>query len=165
VYSLNVAPPWPVERLAEELRPALREFETVRETHTLLVKRLGNEQVAVLADRARRRLQGVRPVEVTVAGIDYFERPTKGTAPVVYLAVESPGLEQLHRRLCETFAPVDGLEGAEYVPHVTLARGGSVADARALAEREVDLITWTVEELLVWDAVAEESHQRFSLER
>jgi 2'-5' RNA ligase len=177
VYSLNVPVPGTVERRAEELRPALLPFDAVRERRTLVCKRLGGSSadggrasgaersggVARLRERVRTALAGAPAFEARVADVDCFERPASGDAPVVYLAVESPGLQELHRRLCSTFDPVPGIEGDDYVPHVTLARGGPVEAARRLAEREVAPVTWTVDRLSLWDASYEESVDEFRL--
>lgn len=155
--SLNVPVPNAVARRTAELEPLLTPFDRVRDRHTLLVKRLsgprqqrgvdGLADLARLRERLRPVLAGTAAFEVRVTHIDYFERPPKGSAPVVYLAVESPGLRSIHRRLVAEFGAVDGLEGDDYDPHVTLARGGSVADAERLATRPIDPITWTVSEL------------------
>lgn len=152
MYSLNVPVPGGVQRLAAELHPRLTAFDTVRERHTLVVKRLGDDSLARLRERLRPLLRDEPAFEARVTGVDFFERPTKGTGPVVYLAVESPGLVALHDRLCEAFDPIDGLEGDDYVPHVTLARGGSIADAEALADLDVDSVSWTVSALDLWSA-------------
>lgn len=157
MYSLNVVVPGTVQRLASELHPQLAAFDRIRERHTLVLKRLGDESLPRLRERLRVPLSGASPFEVRVAGIDYFEAPTRGSSPVVYLAVESPGLLSLHRRLCEEFGTIEELEGDEYVPHVTLARGGSVEVARELSERDVDPVTWTVSELDLWNAQFRES--------
>jgi 2'-5' RNA ligase len=85
---------------------------------------------------------------------------------VVYLAVESPGLRQVHDRVLDDFSAVEEFQGDDYVPHVTLARGGGVAaeqTARRLAEREIEPVTWTVERLGLWDAKYEEEVATFSL--
>lgn len=154
VYSLNAPVPGRVARLAADLFPELVAFETVRDRHTLVVKRLGDaaDEYSRLEACARRALAGTPACEARVARIDYFERPARGPAPVVYLAVESPGLVALHRRLCETFEPVPGIESEDYVPHVTLARGGDLAAARRLADREIEPVTWTITELELYDA-------------
>ncbi|SDL91501.1 2'-5' RNA ligase [Halogranum gelatinilyticum] len=164
MYSLNVPVPGAVQRLAAELHPRLTAFETVRERYTLVVKRLGDagEPTAATAlPRLREQLRGpladVAPFDARITGIDYFERPTRGTGPVVYLAVDSPALAALHERLCNEFDPIDGLEGEDYVPHVTLARGGSVADAEALAALDVEETTWTVRKLDLWTTEFRES--------
>ena len=163
MYSLNVPVPGRVARVAAELAPALVEFETIRDEHTLVAKRLGDpvpDEHPHLQQQVRTALAGsgefsastpVAPFETRITGIDYFERPVAGPGPVVYLAVESPGIEAVHHRLAEVVPPADGIEGNDYVPHVTLARGGRLADARTLADRGIEPVTWTVEELVFWD--------------
>ncbi|WP_135829956.1 2'-5' RNA ligase family protein [Halorussus halobius] len=184
MYSLNVPVPGEVSRLAEELRPALLAFERIRERHSLVCKRLGDDgtggrgrsdanwgtsrderrrDVPRLRERVREALAGAPAFEARVAGIDYFPNPPLGEGPVAYLAVESPGLRRVHRRLLPEFSAVEAFEGDDYVPHVTLARGGDVADARRLADREVEPVTWTVDRLDVWDAKYEESVATFPL--
>jgi 2'-5' RNA ligase len=164
--SLNAPIPGRVKRLASELEPDLYGFDRVRERHTLLVKRFGERdpsEYARLETRLRRVLRGTPAFEARVGGIDAFERPAFGPGPVVYLAVESPGLIALHERLCEAFEPVEGLEGEAYVPHVTLARGGDLEAAHRLCDRSVDPVTWTVSELTLRDATYGEVASRFSL--
>ena len=73
--------------------------------------------------------------------------------------MESSGLERLHRRLCERFDPIDGIEGNEYTPHVTVARGG---DAGRLRGRDPDR-EWTVDRLLVWSGRYEEPVETVAL--
>lgn len=164
--SLNVPVPGRVSAIASELRPALAPFERVRERHTLVVKRLGEAEPAGLEKRVRRALAGTPAFEARISGIGAFEEPAAGPGPVVFLAVESPGLVRIHRELCETFGAVPGIEGDDYVPHVTLARGGG-ADAEESVERlvgtEVEPVTWTVGELVFWDARYDEVTGRLSL--
>ena len=149
VDSLNVPVPGAVRRLAADLAPHLAPFDRIRERPTLVCKRFEAhvDRVAV-----REALAGAPAFEARVVGVDYFARPERGPGPVVYLAVESPGLLRIHRRLVERFDRVPGLEGEEYVPHVTLARGGDRAAAERLAARTVDPVTWTVSRLDCWDA-------------
>jgi 2'-5' RNA ligase len=156
VYSLNVPVPSEVAELATDLARALPAARARRrDEHTLVLKRLGTGDRAEfqrLAARARETLAGAPAVEVRVSGVDYFGDPASGPAPVVYLAVESPGLVDLHERLAAAFDPADGIEGDDYVPHVTVARGGSERAARELAGRAIEPVTWTVSELTFWDA-------------
>jgi 2'-5' RNA ligase len=148
VYSVTVPVPGRVRELADALYPELIGFDTVREDHSCLLKRLGEaDHVTQLQHRAHRALEGISPVEARVTGVDYFADPPLGSAPVVYLAVDSPGLEAIHARLAEEFGTVAGLEGEDYVPHVTLARGGDEPTARRLADRKIEPIEWTVGEL------------------
>jgi len=156
VYSLNVPVPGTVASLATDLGTRLG-TATVRRRgeHTLVAKRLGDGDAATyheLEARAREALTGAPPFEVAVTGVDVFAEAAAGESPVVYLSVESPGLEALHERLCETFDPVDGMEDDDYIPHITVARGGSVERAADLRERSFDPVEWPVSELQFWDA-------------
>lgn len=177
MYSLNVVLPGRVAAVAADLHPRLTTFERVRERHTLVVKRFEDAQVRDLSggatapqervDRLRERLRPLLaaapafPARVT--GVDYFADPPTGSAPVVYLAVESDGLRDLHRRLCDAFGAVEGLEGDDYTPHVTLARDGDVADAAALADVDLEPVSWTVSELGLWSRDHREFAARFRL--
>lgn len=164
--SLNVPVPGRVKRVAADLQPDLYGFERVRHRHTLVVKRFGERtptEYARLVPEVRRAAAETTPFEVRVTGIETFERPTHGADPVVYLAVEGPGLMALHERLCEAFEPIEGLEGEAYVPHVTLARGGSASERDRLRTREIDPVGWRVNELVLWDATHEEVATRLSL--
>ncbi|MFC4450644.1 2'-5' RNA ligase family protein [Halorussus aquaticus] len=166
MYSLNVAVPGEVERLAEDLRPALLDFDAIRERHTLLCKRLGDSPpggVARLREQVRTVLGGAPVFEVRVTGLDYFAYPPLGEGPVVYLAVESPGLRRIHRRLLDEFSAIEEFEGDDYVPHVTLARGGDVETARRFVERDIEPVTFTVNRLALWDATYDEEVASFSL--
>jgi 2'-5' RNA ligase len=164
VFSLNVPVPGSVSQLAHELQPALFGFERVREEHTLLAKRIGDpDHFDAHTHEVRRALRGQPAFEVQVTGVDYFERPTVGTAPVVYLAVESPGLRELHDSLVDEFGAVDGLEGEDYTPHVTLARDGDVASAERAADRDIEPVAWTVTELEFFDAQYREVAGRIPL--
>ena len=167
MYSLNVALPSSVTALAGELARNLpRAQARPRGEHTLVVKRLGGGDHAAYARleaRARDAIRGTEPFAVRVTGIEQFERAVTGPSPVVYLAVESPGLRALHEQLCASFDPGADMEGEEYVPHVTVARGGDPAAASRLTERELDPIQWHVEELVFFDAERGQSVSRVSL--
>lgn len=164
MYSVNVPVPGRVRTLANDLYPELVGFESVREDHSCLLKRLGDaDHVHQLQHRTHRALEGAPAVEARITGIDYFEDPPLGSAPVVYLVVESPGLETIHQRLTDHFDAVPDLEGADYVPHVTLARGGDLETARRLADRDLEPVTWTVSELEFWDGTYRLPVSRVSL--
>ncbi|MFC7205062.1 2'-5' RNA ligase family protein [Haloferax namakaokahaiae] len=163
MYSLNVPVPGQVSRLASDLFPYLTAFDRIRDRHTLVCKRFEDSNRKRLQESLRHALRGSPAFEVQVTGIDYFESPPVGSAPVVYLAIESPGLFDLHDRLTDEFGTVEGLEGENYTPHVTLARSGSLADAQALAERDIDPITWTVSRLELYDPEFRESVATVSL--
>lgn len=163
MYSLNAPVPGRVRRLVDELQPALVPFDRRRERAAIVVKRLGDGRADAIADRLRVAMAGSPAVEAKITGIDYFETPTNGPGPVVFLDVESPGLHRIHRALGDEFDEVEGIEGRNYRPHLTLARGGDLEDARRLATRDVDPITWTVSELQFWDAGLDEAVRRISL--
>ena len=180
VFSLNVPVPGKVRRVAGDLHPELVGFDRVRERHTLLAKRFDTalDDDADSLPRLRERLRpilrahaggdrepaGGGGLRLRVTGLDYFERPTRGPGPVVYLAVESPDLRALHDRLCDAFGTVTGMEGAAYVPHVTLARGGRVADTADLVDRlSIEPVAWTAGELRVHDSRYREDAARLPL--
>jgi len=166
VFSLNVPLPPAVDALAADLAPRLVPFESVRDRHGLVCKRFGTADVGGETDRTRTlprlrerlrpRLAGVDPFDVRATGLGAFTDPPTGPAPVVYLRIESAGLRALHDRLCRAFDPVPGIEGDDYVPHVTLARGGDRAAARELAEADpgIDPVGWRVGALDVYDPAA-----------
>lgn len=180
VYSLNVPVPGEAKRLAADLFPRLAAFDRVRKRHTLVAKRFedatrgdgtertrshgssGNHELATLRERVRPALVGTPAFEARIAGIEVFEQPVRGPGPVLYLAVESPGLHRLHRRLVSEFGAVPELEGEAYTPHVTLARGGSVDAARRLVD-DVEPIEWVVSELHFFDPRYRETVGRVSL--
>lgn len=167
MYSLNVPVPSSVGRLATDLAhelPAAR--ARTREDRTLVCKRLGAPDGPAadrLAPRIREAISGTPPFEAATAGVDCFENPPTGSGPVVYLAIESPELHALHERLCEAFEPIEGLEGDEYTPHVTIARGGDPEMAARLIDRDVDRVTFAVTELVLWDGERSLATTRFPL--
>lgn len=174
MFSLNVPVPGQLRRLAGDLHPELVRFDRIRERHTLLAKRFdtGLDDDADSLPRLRERLRPLLRhsgltdggIDLSATGLDYFETPPRGPGPVVYLAVESPDLHALHRRLCDEFGTVAGMEGEEYVPHVTLARGGSVADADDLVGRHaIDPVRWTAGELRIRDSRYREDAARLPL--
>lgn len=164
--SLNVPVPGEVKRRAGELEPDLYTFERVRRTHTLGVKRFGERtptEYARLVPRVREAIAGTPSFEARITSIEAFEEPTRGDSPVIYLAGESPVLHELNGRLSEVFEPIEGIDAEDYVPHVTLARGGTPGERERLCERAFEPITWTVNELVLWDATYGEITTRFSL--
>ncbi|MFC6721408.1 2'-5' RNA ligase family protein [Halobacteriaceae bacterium SHR40] len=166
MYSLNVPVPGQVGALAVEIARQLPSARArTRGEHTLGVKRLGSDagQYSRIEAQAREALAGQPAFEARIDEIDIFEDPPVGTAPVVYLAVDSPGLRQLHQRLVDIFGSVsEGIEGESYTPHVTIARGGSLDAAKRVAGA-VDPIEWTVSKLQFWDAKHNQSVSTVSL--
>lgn len=167
MYSLNVPVPATVATVASQLARELPGSNPrPRGEHTLGVKRLGDgteTPYSRLEARVRELLTGHPPFEAQIDDVRYFDEVPRGAAPVVYLAVDSPVLVELHERLSQSFDPVDGIEGENYVPHVTVARGGSPELAARLAEQSIDPITWQVTELVFWDAAHSQPVSRLSL--
>ncbi|MFB6111144.1 MAG: 2'-5' RNA ligase family protein [Halobacteriaceae archaeon] len=153
--SLNVPVPGRVRRALGELRPVLPD---AREDFSLVCKRLDDDGYrAATRKRVRRVLEGQPAFEARTAGVETFEDPPNGVAPVVYLAIESPGLIALHERLCETIPPVPELEGDEYVPHVTIGRAPDPALVEKVRARSPEPVSWTVSHLDFWDPRYRES--------
>lgn len=163
MYSLNVSVPSAVARRAGQVAARLPGARRRRGEHTLVVKRLGETGPHRLSARVREIVSKRAPLRARVTRIDRFDSPPVGSGPVVYLAVDSPAIEALHKELCDRFPPVADLEGDAYVPHVTVARGG---DDRAAIERvlgAIDPIEWTVAELVVWDGRRGQLVERIAL--
>lgn len=161
MQSLNVPVPGAIRRQVDALRPHLR---ANRHEHTLVCKRLGEgDNGAAIRKRVRRELAGQPPFEVRTTGIETFDQPVRGDAPVVYLAVESPPLVALHRRLCEVVDPVPGLEGSDYVPHITIGHAETDAALQRIEQEPPNSVTWTVSQLVFWDARHREEISRLSL--
>jgi hypothetical protein len=180
VFSLNVPLAPAVGDLAADLHPKLSGFDRVRDRHTLVCKRFGVDDVPdrvasdgraeggapaggpsppkpdaldALRDDLHPLLAGTDPFPVAVTGIDAFDAPASGSRPVLYLIVESDALVRVHRRLCAAYGAIEGIEGDDFVPHVTLARGGNpgpgvVAD---LVTADFEPIRWRVHALDLYD--------------
>jgi 2'-5' RNA ligase len=159
VYSCNVPVPTEVSRLARGLASECLDA-TPRDRHALVLKRLGDGAAPELGERVRTVLAGTAPFEVRVTGVDVFSEPPIGRGPVAHLAIESPRLVELHHELCSAFDPIEEIEGDDYVPHVTIARG---SDADRLGDRSIKSLTWTVESLSLYSATFEEVVERISL--
>ena len=167
MYSINVPLPSAVTSLAAELALDLPLAQRRgRGEHTLVAKRLGDGDHAAYARleaQGREALRGQPAFEAEIRGVEQFETAVTGPSPVVYLAVESPGLLALHEQLCERIDPVDEMEGDAYVPHVTVARGGDHDAAVRLVKRDIEPIRWTVDELAFYDADRNQPVSRVSL--
>jgi hypothetical protein len=180
MFSVNVPLPSHVSRLATSLHADLMSFDSRRERQTLVLKRFEADTTSgyskqtstdislpVLREQLRPILTSTatpNQIELSVTGIDFFENPPGGTAPVVYLVVESQSLMTLHTQLCKSFDTIRDLEGSNYIPHITLARGGDIADATQFIEyQSIDPITWTVSSLHIWDSRYRENAATISL--
>lgn len=156
--SLNVPLPSDVVQLARHLGSELPETVRPRNRHTLVVKRLADPDV----DAIRDVLAETPAFAARITGLGTFDGDT---GPVVYLAVETPGLVALHERLCDAADPIDGIEGPDYVPHVTLGRGGNPDDVAGFVDRDVPATEWTVDALVGWNATYREHVDRLPLGR
>lgn len=167
MYSLNVPIPPAIRACRDERSGALEPFETVREPLTLVVKRFGDrspEALSALEGRLRSRLSTQGPISARIDRIDSFSQPAGGPAPVIYLAVDSPQLEAMHRELVDRYGTADiDIEGAGYVPHVTLARGGPMASVDALVGALEEPITWEIDTLELWSVRYEQPVTTFHL--
>ncbi|AKH98594.1 2'-5' RNA ligase family protein [Halanaeroarchaeum sulfurireducens] len=157
MYSLNVPLPPAVHDLTSSLRPRLVGFDRVRDsrTRTLVIKRLDADdrrEYLGVERRAKKALRGAPAFEARIGDVGVFRDPPRGPAPVVYLAVESPGLRSIHERLTDALGAVPDLEGDGYTPHVTLARGGGGRAIDRLRDATFEPVTWTVDELEFYDA-------------
>lgn len=161
MLSLNVPVPGSIRKHVDTLRPLLG---ADRRDHTLVLKRLGEEShPAGTRKRVRRALSGQPPFAVKLTGVSCFEEPARGETPVLYLAIESAPLVRLHEALCDVVDPIPGLEGPAYVPHITI---GPAPDPDAIARikaRAPEPESWTVSELIFWDARHEEPVGRVPL--
>ena len=163
MYSLNVPVPSHVAALAAQIAAQIPGARPRRRgEHTLVVKRLGTTDPHRLSARAREAVSGVQPFEIRVDRVEQFSAPPTGSAPVVYLAVDSREIAALHERLLAEFSPAEEIEGAAYVPHVTVARGGD-EDVVEQATGAVEPVAWTVTELVVWDGTYQEPIERIAL--
>ena len=168
MFSVTVPVPESVRERSRALRPALSGFDRIRSSRSrqLVVKRLPAEtrrEFVADAHRARQALSPVEPFEIRIPGTDTFSDPPRGPGPVAYLAVEGPGLERVHERLVEAFDAVPGLEGPDYVPHLTLARGGPPSAADSLSDRPFEPIRFSVETLSLYDTAREQSVESVDL--
>ena len=160
MYSCNVPVPAEVAKLARGLATNCLEA-TPRDRHTLVAKRFGEGEPRTFTRQIRQALSGFPPFEARTDGVEMFRNPLTGGDPVAYLRIESPALFEMHRTLCSVSDPVEELEGEEYVPHVTIARGG---DADRLVGADTGgPVTWTVDSLLVWSGPYAEPAARISL--
>lgn len=161
MFSVNAPVPGAVKRTVDDLRPLLGETRT---DHTLVVKRLSDDgRRAGHRERIRRALDGHPTMRARIDGIETFTEPVNDTAPVVYLAVDSPGLVALHDRLCDVVDPVPEVEGDAYVPHVTVGRLQDENSLEEVRKRGAPSVSWTITELVFWDARHQETVSRISL--
>ena len=95
------------------------------------------------------KLESVEPFGIEIENLERFDVAEKGSSPVLYLEVKSPEVKALHETLVDVFGSVEGVEGENYIPHITIARGGS-GDYTEFSGLSCDT-GWTVEMLEFWD--------------
>jgi len=173
-YSLNVPLPGAIYDRLHSLLPHLQGCPQRRRDPTLVCKRvpttppgappsvghLRTELAPAIAAAGAVLTDGCA---VTIRGVDTFETPPSGTAPVLYLAVDSPELLRLHAALCTHLEPVAGLEAAAYVPHVTVARGCPRAHIDGAIAAGVEPLSFHVDALELYDSRYRAPVTRFAL--
>jgi hypothetical protein len=192
VFSLNVPLPPAVDGIGNQLADSSASLGRIRTRHTLVCKRFADGDVPDptelpgvagasnsidmpsppreaalkrLCTTLRAHLASTDPFDLALTGVDAFETPASGAGPVVYLAVESPPLVRLHRRLCTAFGAADGVEGDAYVPHVTLARGTDPTAVRDALDTDLEAtpVRWRADALTVYDAQFREAAATLTL--
>ncbi len=169
MYSLNGTIPSAIVEQRDALEAELAVFDRIRDPLTLVIKRFGDRSGAsidALEAAVGDALAGWGPIAVRVTSIDAFVDPPSGVGPVIYLVVESPGLVELHETLTEQFGTADpAIEGPNYIPHITLARGGPKTGIESLTGHRIDPIEWTSEEIHLWSVRYEQPVWTLSLPR
>lgn len=169
MYSLNAPVPEEVIGVCERYRDRLERFENTVDEHSLLAKRFHRRspgEIEQLGMELDERLARWSPIPARIDGFDVFVDPPVGRGPVVYLTVMSPGLVSLHRELVDTYGTViSSIEGDGYVPHVTVARGGSRTAIAAITDVAFDPIDWSIDQLVLWDARYGQTIRSFELMR
>ena len=84
-----------------------------------------------------------------IGNLERFDVAERGSSPVLYLEVKSPGMKALHEILVDVFGSVKGVEGENYIPHITIARGGGVRDVDFSGFSGPTI--WTAETLEFWN--------------
>ncbi len=162
MWSLNVTIPQKVSRLIEEMAPALWNWEEICEDPTLVIKRF-ETKTAKEETEIRLLLEKIEPFDVQIGNIRTFDIAQRGISPVLYIEVESPGIEALHEMLVGIFGCVKGIEGQDYTPHITLARG----ECREYIEFEErpDPIQWEADELEFWHSGKMQKRNKIKLKK
>ncbi|MFB6188052.1 MAG: 2'-5' RNA ligase family protein, partial [Halobacteriaceae archaeon] len=156
-FSLNIPVAGEVKQETNQFTPYLTDFE-VRDHFTFVIKRFqeDRDRIDQIQKRTRHALSGMSPFSVKITGIDCFRNPPKGDGTVVYFAVESSQLLDIHKQLCDEFGIVQPLEGDEYSPHITIARGNNEKTIETLLSQSIKPITWQVNHLEFFDPVKQE---------
>ena len=150
MWSLNVSIPQNIVRAIEEVALGVRGWEEICEEPTLVIKRFEKRDLdGHVKSEIRFLLESVEPFGIEIENLERFDVAEKGSSPVLYLEVKSPEVKALHETLVDVFGSVEGVEGENYIPHITIARGGS-GDYTVFSGLSCDT-GWTVEMLEFWD--------------
>ncbi len=150
VWSLNVSIPQNIVRAIGEVTSELGQGGEVNEELTLVIKRFEKRDLdGHLESEIKILLENVEPFVVEIGNLKMFDVADRGTSPVLYLEVKSRGIKLLHETLVSSFGCVEGVEGENYIPHITIARGDGV---RGVDFSDFSCSTrWTAEILEFWD--------------
>jgi 2''-5'' RNA ligase len=173
-YSLNVPLPGAIYDRLHGLLPHLSECSQRRRDPTLVCKRIPTAGQADPPGVSHLRTELAPAVAaagavltdgcpVTIRGVDTFDAPPGGAAPVLYLGVDSPALQRLHAALCGHLEPVAGLEATAYVPHVTVARGCPPSSIDGAVTAGVEPLSFHVDALELYDSRHRAAVTRFAL--
>ena len=150
MWSLNVSMPQNIVRAIKEVTLGVSGWEEICEDPTLVIKRFEKGDVdGHVESEIRLLLEGVEPFDIEIGNLERFDVAERGSSPVLYLEVKSPGMKALHETLVDVFGSVKGVEGENYIPHITIARGGS-GDYIEFDGLSCDT-EWTVEMLELWN--------------
>ena len=164
MWSLNVSIPQNIIRAIEEVTLGVRGWEEICEEPTLVIKRFEKKDLdGHVKSEIRFLLESVEPFGIEIGNLERFDVAERGSSPVLYLEIKSPGVKALHENLIDIFGSVEGVEGENYIPHITIARGGS-GDYIEFSGLSCDT-GWTVEMLEFWDGGERKKRSKIILEK
>ena len=156
--------PQNVVRLVGEVTPRLKGWEEVCEEPTLVIKRFERKDLdGHMESEIKFLLENVEPFNVKIGNLKKFDVAVRGSSPVLYLEIKSPGMKALHETLVSAFGCVKGIEGENYIPHITLARGGGKEDINFSVLP--GSTQWTAKMLEFWDRDKRRKKNKIILEK
>ena len=164
MWSLNVSIPQNIVRAIEEITLGVKGWEEICEEPTLVIKRFEKKDLdGHVKSEIRFLLENVEPFGIEIGNLERFDVAERGSSPVLYLEVKSPEVKALHENLVDVFGSVEGIEGENYIPHITIARGGS-GDYIEFSGLSCDT-GWIVEMLEFWDRGERKKRSKIILEK
>ena len=149
MWSLNAMIPRKIAEMIHSFGPELNGWEEINTDHTLVIKRFQETNLREgFESEMRLLLEKTDAFEIRIKGMDIFSSVPKGSSPVLYIEIESKDLRKIHGELIDVFGVVEGLEGKDYIPHITFARGHK--DGLEKFEKNLDA-TDIVRVLEFWD--------------